>query len=92
MSFGIQVGTYRQLKDAVAFLKTNGVKIRHLPPELSPGIDYSALAIDREAILRSVLRGHADLADSIVAPGFWAHAEGILGDSFGRDRQRIRAD
>ena len=48
MSFGIQVGSYRQLRDAVGFLKNEGVKIRHLPPELSPGIDYSALALDRD--------------------------------------------
>ncbi len=36
-----------------------------------------ALAIDREAIVRTLWRGHADLADSILAPGFWAHADGI---------------
>ena len=46
MSFGVQVGGYRQLRDAIAFLQANGVKIRHLPPELFPGIDYSAFAID----------------------------------------------
>ena len=45
-SFGIQVGSYRQLRDAIAFLKSSGVKIRHLPGELFPGIDYSAFAID----------------------------------------------
>jgi len=36
-----------------------------------------ALAIDREAIVRTLWRGHADLADSILAPVFWAHAAGI---------------
>ncbi|MBF8259568.1 MAG: appA 1, partial [Actinobacteria bacterium] len=36
-----------------------------------------ALAIDREAIVRAIWKGHADLADSILAPGFWAHAEGL---------------
>jgi hypothetical protein len=46
MSFGLQLGTYKQLRDAVAFLKENGVKIKHLPPELFPGIDYCAFAID----------------------------------------------
>jgi catechol 2,3-dioxygenase-like lactoylglutathione lyase family enzyme len=46
MSFGIQVGSYRQLRDAIAFLQASGVKIRHLPPELFPGIDYSAFALD----------------------------------------------
>ncbi len=48
MSFGVQVGSYRQLRDAVAFLEKNGVTIRRLPPELFPGIDYSAFAIDRD--------------------------------------------
>jgi peptide/nickel transport system substrate-binding protein len=36
-----------------------------------------ALAIDREAIVRTIWKGHADLADSILAPGFWAHADGL---------------
>ena len=48
MSFGIQVGSYRQLKDAIAFFRSEGVKVRYLPPELSPGIDYSAFAVDRD--------------------------------------------
>ncbi len=46
MSFGLQLGSYQQLRDAVAFLKENGVTIKYLPPELFPGIDYTALAID----------------------------------------------
>ena len=46
MSMGFQVGDYAQLRDAVGFLKDQGVAIRHLPPELFPGIDYSAFAID----------------------------------------------
>jgi peptide/nickel transport system substrate-binding protein len=36
-----------------------------------------ALAIDRETILRTIWKGHADLADSILPPGFWAHADGL---------------
>jgi len=36
-----------------------------------------ALAIDREAIVRTIWKDHADLADSILAPAFWAHAEGL---------------
>jgi catechol 2,3-dioxygenase-like lactoylglutathione lyase family enzyme len=46
MSFGLQVATYRQLRDAVAFLQRAGVRVRYLPPELSPGIDYSAFVLD----------------------------------------------
>jgi catechol 2,3-dioxygenase-like lactoylglutathione lyase family enzyme len=48
MSFGLQLATYRQLRDAVTFLRDRGVQVRTLPPELSPGIDYSFLAIDPE--------------------------------------------
>jgi peptide/nickel transport system substrate-binding protein len=36
-----------------------------------------AMAIDRGAIVRNLWKGHADLADSLLAPGFWAHEEGI---------------
>ena len=46
MSFGIQVGSYQQLRGAIDFLRGAGVKIRLLPPELFPGIDYSAFAVD----------------------------------------------
>jgi catechol 2,3-dioxygenase-like lactoylglutathione lyase family enzyme len=46
LSFGVQVAEYSQLKDAVSFLKQRGVEIKYLPPELSPGIDYSAYALD----------------------------------------------
>ena len=45
-SFGMQVGDYQQLKDAVNFLKNQKLTIRYLPPELFPGVDYSAFAID----------------------------------------------
>jgi catechol 2,3-dioxygenase-like lactoylglutathione lyase family enzyme len=46
MAFGMQLGSYKQLRDAIAFLGENGVTIKYLPPELFPGIDYSAFAID----------------------------------------------
>lgn len=46
LSFGMQVGDYGQLRDAVSFLGDNGAEIKYLPPELFPGIDYSAFALD----------------------------------------------
>jgi catechol 2,3-dioxygenase-like lactoylglutathione lyase family enzyme len=46
MSYGLQLGSYRQLLDAIAFLEDHGVRIAYRPPELFPGIDYSAFAID----------------------------------------------
>ncbi len=47
MSFGVEVGSYTQLREAVVFLKSHGVTfIDAIPPELYPGIDYSAFALD----------------------------------------------
>jgi catechol 2,3-dioxygenase-like lactoylglutathione lyase family enzyme len=46
MSFGVQLANYRQLRESVAYLRQKGVTLRELPAELSPGIDYSVLAID----------------------------------------------
>ncbi len=51
MSFGNQLGDYQQLRNAVEFLKSNGVTIKYLPPELFPGIDYSAFAVDPDGHL-----------------------------------------
>lgn len=45
-SFGFRIATYRQLCDAIAYLKSEGVEIRTLPPELFPGMDYTAFAMD----------------------------------------------
>jgi catechol 2,3-dioxygenase-like lactoylglutathione lyase family enzyme len=47
-SFGIQVANYKQLRDAVAFLREHGVRVETdiIPPELHPGIDYAAYAFD----------------------------------------------
>lgn len=42
MGYGMQVGSYRQLKDAVAWLKGRGCRFIDVPPELHPGIDYAA--------------------------------------------------
>jgi catechol 2,3-dioxygenase-like lactoylglutathione lyase family enzyme len=50
MSFGIQLANYRQLRDAVDFLRDQGVRVETelIPPDLYPGIDYSAHAFDPE--------------------------------------------
>ncbi len=46
LSFGVEVANYAQLRAAVDFLKSRGVRFVDLPPELYPGIDYSAFAFD----------------------------------------------
>lgn len=46
-TMGMQVGSYRQLKDAVAFLKKNGARFTDaVPAELYPGVDYAAHLVD----------------------------------------------
>jgi catechol 2,3-dioxygenase-like lactoylglutathione lyase family enzyme len=47
--FGVQLANYRQLRDAVSFLRENGVRVEtDLPAELHPGVDYAAYAFDPE--------------------------------------------
>ena len=47
MAFGVQLANYRQLREAVDFLRENGVRVEtSLPKELHPGVDYSAYAFD----------------------------------------------
>jgi catechol 2,3-dioxygenase-like lactoylglutathione lyase family enzyme len=45
-ALGLQVANYRQLKEAVRFLSERGVKFVEIPPQLHPGIDYAAHALD----------------------------------------------
>jgi catechol 2,3-dioxygenase-like lactoylglutathione lyase family enzyme len=48
-AFGLEVGSYRQLRDAVTFLRERGWTIRsELPAEVHPGIDYAAFVLDPE--------------------------------------------
>ena len=46
MSIGMQVATYAQLKDAIAFLREQGLRfVDTIPFDLHPGVDYAAHAI-----------------------------------------------
>lgn len=46
-SMGVEVGSYQQLRDAVAFLKKHGVQFTDaMPAELYPGVDYAAHILD----------------------------------------------
>jgi catechol 2,3-dioxygenase-like lactoylglutathione lyase family enzyme len=51
MSFGVEVGSYQQLRSAVAFLKENGVAFKEIPEDLHPGIDYAAYVRDPDGHL-----------------------------------------
>jgi catechol 2,3-dioxygenase-like lactoylglutathione lyase family enzyme len=46
MAFGLQVATYRQLRDAVRFLRDHGARLVEIPPELHPGIEFAAHVLD----------------------------------------------
>jgi catechol 2,3-dioxygenase-like lactoylglutathione lyase family enzyme len=72
LSFGLQLANYRQLRDAVPFLRDRGVQVRELPPELSPGIDYSCLALDPDGHavqLYYSMQQVAPAASASAAPG-----------------------
>lgn len=45
-SVGLQLGEYSQLKNAIPYFTHRGIRVEHLPAELSPGIDYSVCAFD----------------------------------------------
>jgi catechol 2,3-dioxygenase-like lactoylglutathione lyase family enzyme len=46
LAFGFQLGTYRQLRDARAFLAQRGARFVELPAALHPGIDYALHVLD----------------------------------------------
>jgi hypothetical protein len=46
MSFGCELASYQQLKDAVRWLREHDVKVLEVPADLSPGVDYHAHVID----------------------------------------------
>jgi catechol 2,3-dioxygenase-like lactoylglutathione lyase family enzyme len=49
MAFGVQLANYRQLKDAVTFLREEGIRVEtDVPAELHPGMDYVAHAFDAD--------------------------------------------
>ncbi len=48
MAFGVELASYQQLRDAVRWLRGEGVKVLDVPAELSPGIDYHVHLVDPE--------------------------------------------
>jgi catechol 2,3-dioxygenase-like lactoylglutathione lyase family enzyme len=92
MGFGVQLGNYRQLRAAIAFLKEHGQTVRELPPELSPGIDYSTYVIDPDGhpiqlyyYMEQVGWDGRPRPKSLrrkVKPGEWPEALDALPDTF----------
>jgi len=48
MAFGLQLGSYQQLRDARDFLAEHGVRAVEIPAALHPGIDYALHVQDRD--------------------------------------------
>jgi len=48
LSIGLQMANYRQLRNAVHYLRDRGATVSILPGKLTPGTDYSALVRDPE--------------------------------------------
>jgi catechol 2,3-dioxygenase-like lactoylglutathione lyase family enzyme len=51
LGFGLQLGSYQQLRDAIAFLRQAGVQFKELPQALSPGVGHHAWAVDPDGNL-----------------------------------------
>jgi len=93
LSFGLQVANYRQLRDAVTFLREKGCTIKELPQELFPGLGHSTLVLDPDghavqlyAYMEQVgwdgQPRPAHLRPAIT-PGAWPDAVPALSDSYG---------
>lgn len=67
MSLGLQVATYRQLRDAHTFLSERGVKTVDVPSELFPGIDYAFHVVDPDGHMITLYFGMEQIGwDGVV--------------------------
>jgi catechol 2,3-dioxygenase-like lactoylglutathione lyase family enzyme len=57
MSFGLEVADHEQLRRARAFLQQQGVTLRYLPQELTPGMAHNMLALDPDGYAIQVYAG-----------------------------------
>jgi hypothetical protein len=92
LSFGIQVGSYAQLRAARSFLEERGVKLIDLPEEIHPGIDYVVHAVDPSGHVMQLyyymeqvgwdgaVRAPAQRRQ--VTPGVWPEALEALPDTY----------
>lgn len=51
LSFGFQLGSYQQLRDAITFLAQAGMRFKSLPAALSPGMGHQTCVIDPDGNL-----------------------------------------
>lgn len=93
LAFGVQLGSYEQLREARSFLEGRGVKLLDLPPEIHPGIDYVVHAVDPEGHVIQLYYymeqigwdGKPRPADQRrkVQPGVWPEALPAMADTYG---------
>jgi catechol 2,3-dioxygenase-like lactoylglutathione lyase family enzyme len=76
MSLGLQLGSYRQLRDALAFLKERGAKTVDVPTELYPGIDYAFHVLDPDGHTISLYFGMEQIGwdGKVRSPALRPHA------------------
>ncbi|MFI6772183.1 VOC family protein [Nocardia sp. NPDC050412] len=92
LSFGVQVGSYEQLRAARTHLLERGVTLLDLPPEIHPGIDYVIHAVDPEGHVMQLYYymeqigwdGKPRPADQRrrVEPGVWPETLPALPDTY----------
>lgn len=93
LSFGVQVGSYEQLRSARPYLESRGVKLIDLPAEVHPGIDYVVHAVAPDGHVMALyyymeqvgwdgqVRSPAQRRQ--VVPGVWPEALEPLSDTYG---------
>jgi catechol 2,3-dioxygenase-like lactoylglutathione lyase family enzyme len=91
--FGVQLGSYQQLRDAVGFLREHGVRVvDSIPPDLYPGIDYALHVVDSEGHCVQLYyymeqigwdgRPRSKAQRRQVEPGVWPEALEPLSDTY----------
>lgn len=93
LAFGVQLGSYEQLREARSFLEGRGVKLLDLPPEIHPGIDYVVHAVDPEGHVIQLYYYMEQIGwdgkprpagqRREVQPGVWPEALPAMADTYG---------
>jgi catechol 2,3-dioxygenase-like lactoylglutathione lyase family enzyme len=93
LSFGIQLGSYEQLRAARSYLLERGVTLIDLPQEMYPGIDYAVHAVDPDGHVMQLYyymeqvgwdgRTRPQAERRKVEPGMWPEALPPLSDTYG---------
>ncbi len=92
LTFGVQLGSYQQLRHSVAFLQEKGAKLVDLPQDIHPGIDYTVHVTDPEGHLIQLYYymeqigwdGRPRPADQrrTVEPGVWPETLPAMDDTY----------